>query len=242
MWLRTILWWGVWVLAGGLGTAAVALEERSISPGINQQYENPNVEHWLSVFEREGREVYDRRADILAQLKLREGMSVADIGAGTGLFTMLFAEAVGPKGRVYAVDISPSFVASIENRARSAGVEHVTGVVNTARSVELPDASVDLAFISDTYHHFEFPLSTMASLFRALRPGADLIVVDYKRVPGWSSPWVLSHVRAGKETFVDEITSVGFVFVEEVDFMRTQYFLRFSKPIVVVPGQETSRR
>ncbi|MGF1545844.1 MAG: methyltransferase domain-containing protein [Thiotrichales bacterium] len=228
--LREMWRWGALALALSLVTPALALDERSVSPGINRQYENPDVDQWLSVFEREGREVYDRRADILARLGLREGMSVADIGAGTGLFTLPFAQVVGPQGKVYAVDISVNFVDAIRARARAAGLDQVEGIVNSARSVELPDASIDLAFISDTYHHFEFPLSTMTSLFRAMRSGGELVVIDYKRVPGESSPWVLSHLRAGKETFIDEIVAVGFVLIEDVDFMQTQYFLRFRKP------------
>jgi predicted methyltransferase len=95
--------------------------------------------------------------------------------------------------------------------------------------VLLPVQSTDLVFISDTYHHFEFPHSTLASIHAALRPGGELVVIDFKRIPGVSDPWVLSHVRGGEEEFRQEIEAAGFELVERRDFMRTQYFLRFRK-------------
>lgn len=209
---------------------AGAHAEQNVSPGINRAYANPDVTQWRGVFERDGREVWDRRADILAALNLRPGQDVADVGAGTGFFATLLARAVGPQGRVYAVDIAPAFVAASVERARRAGLDNVEGVVNDARTVGLAPGSVDLVFTSDTYHHFEYPVSTLASIHAALRPGGELVVVDFKRIPGVSNPWVLSHVRAGEDTVVGEIEQAGFELVERVDFMQTQYFLRFRRP------------
>jgi predicted methyltransferase len=214
-------------LAGG--GPLLALEERSVAPGINAPYEAPNWSRWVATFEREGREVYDRRFDILRALDLEPGAVVADVGAGTGLFTRLMAEAVGPEGKVYAVDISPTFVENTVRSARAAGLTQVEGVVNEPRDVRLPAQSVDLVFISDTYHHFEYPLSTLRSIHRALKPDGEMGVIDFKRIPGVSSPWVMQHVRAGRETFIREIESAGFELVGEEPIMQTQYFLRFRK-------------
>lgn len=215
-------------LLGGVGTSW-AEQERNVNPGINAPYTDPQWQRWVDIFERDGREVYDRRHDILEALAIEPGMTVADIGAGTGLFTRLFAREVGPEGRVYAVDITATFVDNVVRRAGEQGLDNVTGIINTPRDVLLPEAAVDLAFISDTYHHFEYPISTMRSLHRALKPGGEVVVIDFKRIPGASSPWVLGHVRAGKEAFIREIESAGFVLEEERGFMETQYFLRFSK-------------
>src|SRR5690606_20230685 len=145
----------------------------AIPPGINDAYLDPELDftRWVERFEREGREVYDHREELVSALDLRPGMAVADVGAGSGLFTMLIAERVGPSGRVYAVDIAAPFVEGILHRAAEAGMDHVAGVVCTERSVSLPPASIDRAFICDTYHHFEYPAETMASLHRALRDG-----------------------------------------------------------------------
>jgi predicted methyltransferase len=102
-------------------------------------------------------------------------------------------------------------------------------VVNDPKDVRLPAQSIDLVFISDTYHHFEYPLTTLRSIHAALKPGAEMVVVDFERIPGVSSPWVMQHVRAGKETVIREIESAGFGLVGEEPFMATQYFLRFRK-------------
>lgn len=209
--------------------AGVGAQEESVAPGINAHYANPDWQTWVGVFERDGREVYDYRYAILEVLELRPGMTVADVGAGTGLFTRLMARAVGPTGRVYAVDIAPEFVANIQREARDAGLAHVVGVVNDPRDVKLPADSVDLVFIADTYHHFEYPVDTLASIHRALVPEGRLVVIDFRRIPGRSSPWVLGHVRAGQETFTREIEAAGFVLEAQLDFMPGQYFLRFRR-------------
>jgi ubiquinone/menaquinone biosynthesis C-methylase UbiE len=203
--------------------------EQNVNPGINSGYVDPNVAQWRGVFERDGREIWDRRDDIVRQLRLRPGQVVADVGAGTGFFSVMLARAVAPGGRVYAVDIAQNFVDASMQRARDQGLSNVIGVVNDARSAHLPSGSVDLVFTSDTYHHFEYPQSMLRSIHDALRPGGELVVIDFKRVPGVSHPWVLGHVRAGEAEVSAEIEAAGFELVERLDFMRTQYFLRFRR-------------
>lgn len=198
-------------------------------PGVNRYYERPNWRQWTDTFERPGREIYDRRHAIVAATDVRPGTVVADIGAGTGLFTRLFSPKVAPTGQVYAVDISPTFVENIVRTAREQGLDNVEGVLNTPKDVALPDESIDLAFLADTYHHFEYPQSMMASIQRALRPGGKLVVIDFRRIPGYSSGWVMQHVRAGKDTFIGEIEAAGFRLVEEKPLLRTNYFLVFEK-------------
>jgi ubiquinone/menaquinone biosynthesis C-methylase UbiE len=156
-------------------------------------------------------------------------MVAADIGAGTGLFTRLFAKEVGPRGKVMAVDIAPKFIQYIEKTCKELALKNVAGVVCKADSVELPANSIDLAFICDTYHHFEFPYKTMASLHRALRTGGHVVLVDFHRIPGKSSAWVLNHVRAGQEVFTSEIKTSGFKQVEDVALLKENYFVRFEK-------------
>ena len=139
----------------------------------------------------------------------------------------LFAEAVGESGRVFAVDISPKFIERLRTRASQAGLESVTVVLGKERSVGLGEASIDLAFVCDTYHHFEYPRSTLASLRQAIRPGGSLVIVDFERIPGVSSEWVLGHVRANKEEFTAEMVEAGFVFDREVDVqgLRENYLI-----------------
>jgi ubiquinone/menaquinone biosynthesis C-methylase UbiE/intracellular sulfur oxidation DsrE/DsrF family protein len=213
-----------------LCSLAVA-QEKSVKPGINDPFKNPDVKDFQGKFEGESREVYLKRDRIVAACGPKPGMVVADVGAGTGLFTRLFAKEVGPDGQVYAVDIAPKFLEHVQATSRKAGLKNVTPVLCNPDSVDLPANSVDLAFVCDTYHHFEFPARTLASLHRALKPGGRLVVVDFVRIPGKSSDWVLNHVRAGQEVVEKEIAAAGFEMAGEVkDLLTENYVVVFTKP------------
>jgi SAM-dependent methyltransferase len=115
-------------------------------------------------------------------------MAVADVGAGTGVFVDFFARDVGRDGRVFAVEIAPKFVDLLRERAAARGFTQVHAVLCTERDVALAPASVDVVFACDTYHHFEYPQATLASIHRALRAGGTLVLVDFERIPGVSRP------------------------------------------------------
>lgn len=206
--------------------------ESDVKPGINQEFLNPELDpsQWVERFEREGREVFDQRQRILDALHLKPGMNVADIGAGTGLFTLPMADRVKPDGTVYAVDIAPKFLDLIRSRTQKAKLNNVETVLGTEKSVELPAASIHLAFVCDVYHHFEYPQHSLASIFKALKPGGELVIVDFKRIPGQSSDWIMNHVRAGKEVVTREIEQAGFKPAGEETFLAQTYFIRFKKP------------
>jgi ubiquinone/menaquinone biosynthesis C-methylase UbiE len=211
-------------------SSILSAQEQSVRPGINDRYQHPDLSDSLKRFEREGRDIYDRRDAIVAACGLQPGMSIADIGAGTGLFTRLFAREVGPQGAVHAVDISQEFLAHITNTCTAAGITNVLTTVCAPDDARLPDACADLAFVCDTYHHFEFPAKTMASIHRALRPGGRLVVIDFERIEGTSAQWILDHVRAGKPAFRAEIEAAGFEFIEEkIGLLRENYCLVFRR-------------
>lgn len=205
--------------------------ETSVKPGINADFTNPNaqLDRWIKSFEGESREIFARRGEILKSVGLRPGQRVADIGAGTGLFTALFAREVGPKGRVYAVDIAPVFLNHIRNRATESGLSNIVTVLATPKSSGLPPNSVDVVFICDTYHHFEFPRNTLASIHQGLRRGGEIVLIDFKRIPGVSTDWVLNHVRAGQEVFAAEIRDSGFEQVAVYPVLKDNYMVRFRK-------------
>jgi len=222
-------------LAGSIGAGAPAKpKEDSVRPGVNERFlaEDLDVGHFVEIFEGESREVSVQRERIVESLALSPGMTVADIGAGTGLFLPDFDREVGAEGRVYAVEISPKFLAHLRERAQREKLARVEVVKGLEDSVALPAASVDLAFVCDTYHHFEYPRSTLASLYSAIRPGGSLVVLDFERIPGESSDWVLEHLRAGKEVFRREIESAGFRFEREVkvEGLKENYVIRFQRP------------
>ena len=205
-------------------------EEQSVRPGVNRAYQDPDFQQWVRRFESPRREVFNRRYAIVEATGVKPGMVVADIGAGTGLFTRLFSKQVMSDGKVYAVDISRDFIENIMRINREQGLDNVEGIVNTPKDVSLPPDSIDLAFITDTYHHFEYPISMLTSIYKALHPGGTLVIIDFRRDPAISSRWVMGHVRANRDTVIKEITSAGFNFVEEKPILRTNYFLLFKKP------------
>ncbi|HUY32027.1 MAG TPA: methyltransferase domain-containing protein [Pirellulales bacterium] len=213
-----------------LAPASLVAQQKSVNPGINKPFEKPEVEEWVERFEKEGRDLYDHRHEAVKACGIKPGIVVADIGAGTGLFTRMFSPLVGPKGKVYALDISEEFVHHVERTCRAEGLDNVVGVVCSPDSMNLPPLSVDLAFICDTYHHFEFPQKTMRSIHRALKPGGQVILIDFHRIKGRGTDWVMGHVRAGQEVFTKEIEAAGFRQVEEEeDLFKESYFVRFEK-------------
>ena len=217
-------------LAFLLLAAPVAAEEGA-KPEINRPYVvDTDVARWNKSFENERREVYVKRDEIVAASGVKPGMTVADIGAGTGLFTMLFADAVKPGGNVVAVDISPAFVEYIQQTAKKRRVRNVTAVLTDGVDVPLPEASVDLAYLSDVYHHFEHPAETLASIRKVLKPGGRMVVVDYERIPGVTPAARLEHLRLDKKTAISEIEAAGFSLVEEKrKLMRQNYFVVFTR-------------
>ncbi len=211
-------------------TAVAVAQDKSVKPGINDPFKDPDVKGFVEKFEGESREVFVKRDKIVAACGARPGTVVADVGAGTGLFTRLLAKEVGPDGQVYAVDIASKFLEHVQKTCREAGLKNVTPVLCNQDSVDLPPNSVDLVFVCDTYHHFEYPQRTLASIRRALKPGGRLVVVDFVRVPGTSSDWVLGHVRAGQDVVEKEVAAAGFEKADEAkDLLRENYLVVFRK-------------
>jgi ubiquinone/menaquinone biosynthesis C-methylase UbiE len=214
-------------------TAAPAAQPKKakIDPKINEPFRKPDLKEYLKKFESEDRENYAHRHEIVAALDLAPGMAVADIGAGTGFFTRLIAEKVGPAGKVYAVDIAPRFLEHIAAEAKKRGQAQVVTVLASQDSTNLPKGSVDLVFLSDVYHHLEKPEKTLASIRQALRPGGRLVVIEFDRVEGKSSEFVLKHVRASKDVFQKEIEAAGFTPIPTPNppRLKESFFVRFRR-------------
>ncbi|ADV61770.1 Methyltransferase type 11 [Isosphaera pallida ATCC 43644] len=228
IWTTGLVWWSGVVVWGQEPPATP--DEPAVPPEINEAFRNPDVERYVATFEGESREVFVHRREIVAACEPRPGMSIADIGAGTGLFTRLFAAEVGPTGRVYAVDIAPKFLEHIAESCRKEGIDQVETVLGDDDSPNLKPHSVDLVFICDTYHHFEKPRAMMRRIHDALKPGGMVVLVDFKRIPGESSDWIINHVRAGEEVFTREILEAGFVLKDRpIVPLKENYLLRFIK-------------
>lgn len=223
---RTLATLTLFALIAGLALS----QDKSVRPGINDPFHNPDVKKYEGTFEGESREVSVKRKEIVKAVGLTPGDVVADVGAGTGMFTRLFAAEVGDKGKVFAVDIAEKFLEHIRTSNKAAGIGNVTTVLCKPDSAELPAGSVDVVYICDTYHHFEFPQRTMASIHKALKPGGRVVVIDFRRVKGESSDWVMGHVRAGQDVVELEIEEVGFKKKRESkDLLKENYLVVFQK-------------
>lgn len=216
-----------------LGCSTTPDDPKTLPPGINDTFldEDMNVGKYVDLFEGESRAIYANRYEIVQALDLTPGDAVADIGAGTGFFSFLMLDAVGRTGSVAAVEISPRFLDHLREQKAERGLDQLTVVEGTERSVELPTASTDLAFICDVYHHFEYPEASLASLHDAIKPGGALILIEFHRIPGETNEFIMKHVRAGRDVFQAEVEAAGFRFVEEItiDGLDDNYILRFER-------------
>lgn len=221
------------VLLGAVQRPALAQQsghaERDITPmarKLNQLFGGDSVAAEKG-FESEDRAIYHKRFEVLDALHLKPGMHVADIGAGSGFFTRLMAERVGPAGTAYGVEISGLLVSHIERTARAQGLRNVKAVLGTPASPNLPPHSVDLVLVADSYHHFEYPREMLKGIKDALRPDGVLWLIDFDRVEGVSHPFILQDVRAGKQTFIREFAEAGFELADEVTIFDDEYVLKF---------------
>jgi SAM-dependent methyltransferase len=139
---------------------------------------------WLERAER----VREERPDlVVAALELKEGMTVADIGAGTGYYSRRIAEQMGRSGAVYAVDIQPEMLKLLEQEMTRHGVTSVKPLLATPTDLPLPRGSLDLAVMVDVYHELEYPHETLAAIVRALKPEGRVVFIEFRgddpRVP-----------------------------------------------------------
>ena len=224
-----IAWVALFAACGSLTPARPAPTQAGADPELTRRFDRPErpLEYWINRFEGESREVYVERHAIVRALEIEAGTHLADIGAGTGVFEPLLRDAVGAKGRVYAVDISPRFLEHLRERKEAEGWANVTVVEGTEKSPSLAPDSVDLVFTCATYHHFTYVAEMLAATKSALRPGGRLVVVDFHRIPGESSEWILGHVRAGMEIVRAEIEAAGFRYARSIDMMQDNFVLEF---------------
>jgi len=153
------------------------------------------------------------RERISQVLALREGMHVADVGAGNGSWTEHLAHEVGETGQVYATEIGAEDVETIQRRVSQAGFDNVTTLLGTATDTALPAGCCDGILLRLVYHHFTEPSSMRASLWRALRPGGRVVIVEIDPQRGWRDlPGVPDRGGhgIGQDELVREMTSAGF--------------------------------
>jgi FkbM family methyltransferase len=210
-------WFLALALAGVLGAAAAQTPP-------SHQHSFSGAEGWARVFDDPARDGWQKPQQVIEALQLAPDAAVADIGAGTGYFTVRLAQAL-PKGRVYAVDLEPDMVTHIEQRAKQMKLANVTAVRGAADDARLP-VKVDRVLIVNTYHHIGSREAYFRRLAGSLKADGEVAIVDYTRESPIGPP-VAARLPAG--AVKAEMQQAGYVLAAEHAFLPHQYFLVFRR-------------
>lgn len=180
-----------------------------------------DAEQYAKSFDDPARDAWQMPDRVIAALGLKPGQSVADIGAGTGYFSVRLAKsAAAPK--VFGVDIEANMVQYLRQRAMKEGLKNIVAVKADANKTNLPEA-VDVVLIVDTYHHIGDRVAYFTALKSLLKPGGRLAIVDFKKdAPGEGPP---AHFRFTPDQISGELAKAGFALQTQHDFLPRQMFL-----------------
>jgi arsenite methyltransferase len=215
-----------WTRGGLAATAAVAITFAGVGTASAQLASRP-AEEWVKVLDSPERVAGLKVNEVAASLEIDSGDVVADLGAGSGPFVLPFAAHVGPKGKVYAVDIDRGFFPYIESRVTQAGVSHVQTVLGDPTDPKLPSADVDLAFFHDVLHHVENRSAYLKTLVKYLKPDARIAVIDYHpaQSPHASEP----SLQVSKEQTRALLAEVGFKPLYEIPLFPDKWFVIYRR-------------
>ena len=172
--------------------------------------------------------VQQERTDLLIEnLQLKPTDHVVDLGAGSGYFTFRIAPLV-PEGKVYAVDISEKMLTIVRAKMGKEKADNVMPILSTETELKVPENSVDCVLIVDAYHEFSHPLEMGKSIFRTLKPGGKLVLIEY-RLEDPGIPIKRLHKMSQKQA-IKEIKAVGLKWLETSEDLPQQHFMVFQKP------------
>jgi ubiquinone/menaquinone biosynthesis C-methylase UbiE len=185
------------------------------------------AEEWIKTLDGPVRVAGMKIDEVVAALKLQPGQTVADIGAGTGLLDVPLARAVGPRGRVYAVEIDAGFFPEIRKRAAAAQVTNVETVLGKFTDPALPVKSVDLALFHDVIHHVENRAAYIRTLAAYLAPAGRIVVIDYEggKGPHREQP----ELEVTRQQLAGWMKDAGLAEIEDVKLFPDKYFLAFAR-------------
>ena len=212
------------MLFGCLAAAATAqhMQPQGKPDHMDHRFDDP--ERYAKSFDDPARDAWQMPARVIEALKLAEDASVADIGAGTGYFSLRLAKLV-PRGTVYAVDIEPKMLEYIRKRAKTAGLANLVTVEGDSVSPRLPKA-VDLVLVVDTYHHIPNRVAYFKGLAKGLTAAGRVAIVDFRKdAPDGPPP----EFRFEAAQIVDEMAKAGYRLDTEHKFLPRQHFLVFSR-------------
>jgi cyclopropane fatty-acyl-phospholipid synthase-like methyltransferase len=205
-----------------MSVSTMAAQQPAAKPQDHMQHRFDDPAKFAKSFDDPQRDAWQMPDRVISALALKPNASAADIGAGTGYFSMRLAKAV-PGGAVYAVDIEPNMVAHLKTRAATEKLTNVTPVLASAASPNLPKP-VDLILVVDTYHH----IGNRPDYFRALRasltPGGRIAIIDFRKDAPDGPP---AHFRFTPEQIKKEMADAGYAVDAAHDFLPRQHFLVF---------------
>lgn len=182
----------------------------------------------LGLLEPPDREAWQKPDQVMDALRIAEGTTVADLGAGGGWFTMRLARRVGRNGRVYAVDVQRLMIEAIERRVEREGLSNVTAVQGEYDDPRLPaDARTEAVLIVDAFHEMEDPVLLLKNVARTLQPHGRIGIIDYREGDGGPGPDAAERVPPG--VVISQAAAAGLRLVEQHKFLPYQYFLIFGK-------------
>lgn len=183
----------------------------------------------LGLLEPPDREAWQKPDQVMDALRVAEGTTVADIGAGGGWFTMRLARRVGRNGRVFAVDVQRLMIEAIERRVEREGLSKiVTAVQGEYDDPKLPaDTRTDAVLIVDAFHEMEDPVLMLRNVARTLQPHGRIGIIDYREGDGGPGPDAVE--RVPPPVVIAQAAAAGLKLVEQHKFLPYQYFLIFGK-------------
>lgn len=206
--------------------AALCWTIASAAPLSGQLAGRP-TEEWIQTLDGTARVATLRIGEVVAAMQLKPGQTVADIGAGTGLLSVPVAKAVGPRGRVFAVEIDAGFFPVIRKRGDDNGVANVQTVLGSFTDPKLPVTNVDLAFFHDVLHHVENRAEYLKTLAKYIAPAGRIFVVDFE---GGRGPHVRQpELQVSREQLAAWMKAVGFTQVADAKLFDDKYVLTFAR-------------
>jgi len=196
-------------------------KKHSSSKHMHKRFDD--AEKWAQKFDDPKRDGWQKPDQVVEALALPEGSVLADIGAGTGYFTVRLAKRY-PSSKIIAVDIEPDMVAYVSNRAKAAGLKNVETCLTFAdKPVTLPEKA-DVIFIADTYHHIPNRDEYFLQLRQSLKPDGELVIIDFKLESPEGPP--IEH-RIQPQDVTEELKEAGFEQKKSIEILPYQYFLVF---------------
>jgi len=202
------------------------------------KHRNPvDLDSYLARLEGEDRIAWQKPDEVVRALGLRPGDSACDIGVGPGYFALRLARTVGPRGRVYAIDVEPRMIAVLRERLRAAGLGNVRPILARGRKPAVPPRRCAVILIVNTFHHFSDGPTALRALARRLAPGGRIVNVDFhKREMPVGPP--LEH-KISREDFIAAAREAGLELAAERAFLPYQYFLEL-RPAPAEPGRRAA--